>query len=934
MKKLIILFLVIISSLTLFANNKFGKFLKNAVSESQNRDKVWITWIYFTDKGNKNINQISPLELISEKSYQRRLRVNPAQPIDFYDLPIEKNYVEIVKPYLQKLRHYSRWLNAISAEVKQSDLENIAKLPFVKEIELIERFKKDYSKEKSEISTDPTNSILDLNYGSSLTQNQQINVPAVHNTGNYAQGITICVLDAGFNRLSHESFANMTILATYDFVNHRPYVGDGQGGQGSGTHGTQTLSTIGGYKPGQLIGPAFGAKYLLAKTENTDSETPIEMDNWIAGVEWADSIGVDVTSTSLGYLTFDPPYPSYTWQDMNGRTAVISRAATIAARKGIVVVNSAGNDGYHATQNTLSAPADADSILTVGSVTSAGVRSSFSSVGNTVDGRIKPDVMAMGSSTRVASPYSDNTYTNASGTSFSCPLAAGVAALVLAENPYLTPMQVINAMRNTSNNAAEPNREYGWGILNALAATNYFNIKFTHTLQYDSNSTTGPYTFRLKLNSRLPIKENKVILYWIKGTQKDSIYMTAVAPDSFIASINGDGTPGTYKYYFYAETATFNVYKFNPNYAPEKFYSFNIVGQSVNSQFSTLQDWNLVSVPVSVTNYSKSVLFPTAISSAYYYNNGYLSTENLTMGTGYWLKFPSPQSHTINGLLVKNISIPIKEGWNLIGSLHDTINTNTITTIPNGLLQSLFFGYDGSYFITDKIIRGKAYWVKSSGVGNLILNANNMKINSNNSLQAEELDRLTFISNNEEKSYLYFSKNLSIETPPLPQNKINKVIFDNNLIISDKPIEFVNLSDNIKEIELVSPNGNSFNVYDYYSDNLLGTLSNNNKIKINGTNKLKIVKTEIITADFKIGQNYPNPFNPSTKIDYQIPELTKVQIKIFDALGRELETLIDKEMEAGKYSINFDGSNYSSGIYFYELRAGNFRDIKRMILIK
>ncbi len=142
----------------------------------------------------------------------------------------------------------------------------------------------------------------------------------------------------------------MHIIATYDFVNHRTYIGDGLGGMGEGSHGTMTLSTIGGYVPGQLIGPAFGANFLVTKTENTDSETPVEEDNWIAAMEWADSIGVDVTSTSLGYLTFDSPYTSYTWQNMDGRTAKITLGALIAARKGIVVVNAAGNEA--APRNT------------------------------------------------------------------------------------------------------------------------------------------------------------------------------------------------------------------------------------------------------------------------------------------------------------------------------------------------------------------------------------------------------------------------------------------------------------------------------------------------------------------------------------------------------------------------------------------------------
>ncbi len=193
-------------------------------------------------------------------------------------------------------------------------------------------------------------------------------------------------------------------------------------------------------------------------------------------MEWADSIGVDVTSTSLGYLVMDAGFPGYTWQDMNGNTAIITKGADLATHKGIVVVNSAGNEGYNGTPNTLSAPADGDSVIAVGAVYSDGSRVGFSGYGPTVDGRIKPDIMAMGSEVYVASPYNNTQYTYASGTSFSCPLSAGVAALVLCYNPNLTPMQVREALRLTGSKATNPDNYYGWGIINALNALNYFPL--------------------------------------------------------------------------------------------------------------------------------------------------------------------------------------------------------------------------------------------------------------------------------------------------------------------------------------------------------------------------------------------------------------------------------------------------------------------------
>jgi subtilisin family serine protease len=279
------------------------------------------------------------------------------------------------------------------------------------------------------------------------------------------------MMDAGFDLLAHQAFSSMNIIATWDFVNGDPDVENGSD-MGDGSHGTATLSIIGGFFEGQLIGPAYDADFILAKTENTDSETPIEEDNWIAALEWADSIGVDITSTSLGYLDFDPPFPSYTWQDMDGNTARITIGADLAVGLGIFVVNSAGNGGLVSPpENTLGAPADGDSVLAAGSVNSSGSRSSFSSVGPTFDGRIKPDLMAMGSSTYHACNSSSGCYSGfGGGTSYSCPLIAGASALILEADPSLTPMELMTVLKTYSSRSSNPDNLMGWGIINTYTS--------------------------------------------------------------------------------------------------------------------------------------------------------------------------------------------------------------------------------------------------------------------------------------------------------------------------------------------------------------------------------------------------------------------------------------------------------------------------------
>jgi serine protease AprX len=481
MKRTILLLLILSSASTiLVGGDKIDARLEAAMNRLRANESEY-AWVYLSDKGSSELMSLAEqANLVSERSLRRRAKVRTASSlVDFADLPVAKEYIEQLSTRSQRIRQCSKWLNAVSLLATKAQLMEIERLPFVRSIELMARFRKNQSEEiQSSLSTSPEHQIIQpgniytLDYGLSFGQNNQIAVPDVHNLGYNGTGVFVGVFDNGFRLPAHESFAAMTIHATYDFVDHKISVVPNNPSVGFGTHGVNTLSTIGGFKSGQLIGPAYGATFLLARTENDSSETPIEEDNWVAAIEWADSIGVDVTSTSLGYLDFDLPYTSWTWQNMNGNTTAITRAADAAVARGIVVVNSAGNEGLNVSHNTLGAPADGDSVLTIGAVTSSGTRSSFSSVGPTtsVPPRIKPDVMAQGSSVRVASSTNVTGYTYADGTSFSCPLAAGVAALVVQARPNATPIQVMNAMRNTASRSATPDNQYGWGIVNALAA--------------------------------------------------------------------------------------------------------------------------------------------------------------------------------------------------------------------------------------------------------------------------------------------------------------------------------------------------------------------------------------------------------------------------------------------------------------------------------
>jgi hypothetical protein len=483
MKRYIIVLVFFVFPATIFGAAPLGKMLMKAYPLMTQGQHLPVM-IYFTDKEPFSLGRSiqGARELLSDRAIRRRLKMRSAENLlDESDYPMKREYIDETAKHVTKMRQELKWFNAISAEATKEQIAELQELPFVKAIELVGRYKRSQPTAAVGVSksTAPSRklSATGLDYGPSFRQLNQIDVPALQNMGYFGQGVVIGMFDNGWRLLQHETFDSMTILATYDFVDHKVSIVPYDTNPTFGSHGINTLSIIGGYTPGELIGPAFKADFLLARTENDSSETPIEEDNWVRGIAWMDSIGVDVTSTSLGYFTFDAPYPSLTWEDMNGRTAVISIAAAHAVSLGIVVVNSAGNDGLSRAgePNTLIAPADADSIITVGAVDTSGVIAYFSSYGPTSDGRTKPDVVAMGIGVTYALATDVTGFANVDqGTSFSCPLTAGAAALVLSINPSWNPIMVRDALRQTASQANTPDDHYGWGIIDALAAAYYY----------------------------------------------------------------------------------------------------------------------------------------------------------------------------------------------------------------------------------------------------------------------------------------------------------------------------------------------------------------------------------------------------------------------------------------------------------------------------
>lgn len=421
-------------------------------------------FVKFTDKDNSTYSIENPSAFLSERAISRRTKQGIS--ITQEDLPVNSNYVQQVQNTGAIVDYSLKWFNGVVVTISNSNqLTSIQNLSFVSTTNKIYQSgvkgsKLTYEKCKAISPEKKVPSTLELNYGNSSNQIKMMNGHILHNAGFLGEGIQIAVIDAGFWDVdSHQAFDSLRtrsrILGTKDFINPNSNIYQ------EDSHGMMVLSTMGGYIAGQLIGTAPRAKYWLIRTENASVEQIYEEYAWAAGAEFADSVGADIINTSLGYSTFDVESQNHPYSELDGSKTPITKAANIAATKGMVVVVSAGNEGnddwYY-----ISAPADSPNVLTVGAVDKYRNKATFSSFGPTADGRIKPDVCAMGQAAVVAST-SGLTGTN-NGTSFSSPIMAGMIACLWQAKPTLTSTEIIQLVKASSSNASSPNNSIGYGI--------------------------------------------------------------------------------------------------------------------------------------------------------------------------------------------------------------------------------------------------------------------------------------------------------------------------------------------------------------------------------------------------------------------------------------------------------------------------------------
>ena len=463
-------------------------------------------WVYLKDKPNSETYLATPLKMLSQRALDRRARQNIE--VDVIDVPIDDAYysqIESASGITVKAK--SKWLNAIHVFGLQEDISNLkTNFTFIESIEfandgLNAKGKRNKHSSKSNHQNKFAEMKADYNYGVAETQITMLKGDFLHQEGFTGSGMHIAVIDAGFPNVDQlQAFQkirdNNQILGGYDFVNRSKSYFTGH------NHGTNVLSDIAGYIEGVFVGTAPDASFYLFITEIIDKEVPLEESLWVEAAERADSLGVDVINTSLGYTTFDNPNYNYSYADMDGKTAFISRGADIIASRGMILVTSAGNSGSNSWKY-MGAPGDAASVFTVGAVNASEDIASFSSFGPTSDGRVKPDVLAHGENVFVID-HQIGTPKPSNGTSFSSPVMTGVVACFWQATPELTSTQVMQKIRESADRYSNPDEQYGYGIPNFKTAyetvLNVDKQNFINTTAIYPNPVSASFTLKMSRN--------------------------------------------------------------------------------------------------------------------------------------------------------------------------------------------------------------------------------------------------------------------------------------------------------------------------------------------------------------------------------------------------------------------------------------------------
>ncbi|TDD98471.1 S8 family serine peptidase [Flavobacterium cellulosilyticum] len=493
-------------------------------------------WVYFKDKPNSATYLSSPLTMLTQRALDRR--TNQGIALDNVDVPIYQPYIDqVIASNGITVKAKSKWLNCVHVRGSQADINALKLVSSVLRVDYADRSlnstKRTTAKLKSKLVNKVLETAVNYNYGSSANQIQMLNGHLLHQLNYTGNGKIIAVLDAGFpgvnTALPYKRLRdNNQILGGYDYVNKSAIFYSGS------NHGTNVLSSMGGYVDGQLIGTAPDAQYYLFITEDSASENPVEESNWVEAAEEADRLGVDIISTSLGYFAYDNPNYSHTYADMIGNLAFASQGANIAFNKGIIVVASAGNEGL-ATEKHIGIPAEANNVIAVGAVKPDRTYATFSSIGPSYDLRVKPDVMAQGQTVVLSDP--NGNIVTANGTSFACPITAGMVACLWQAFPSKTNIQIKQLITQSADRFSAPTNQFGYGIPDFnLALSNGLSVEelLNDELAIYPNPTNDFVSFNLPKN----IDTKNIYIYSLTGQKVIEENTTTQLPIISLKTLN------------------------------------------------------------------------------------------------------------------------------------------------------------------------------------------------------------------------------------------------------------------------------------------------------------------------------------------------------------------------------------------------------------
>jgi len=493
-------------------------FLLTILFIQQSYGQTQDAWIFFADKENVTESLADPILILTQEAIDRKLLHNT--PIDERDVPVNEDYITQIKDATGiTVYSKSKWMNCVYVKGTQANIESLYDLSFVVDVEYADKslnlFPGEPIEDKFAIENETNRIVYD--YGAAANQIEMLAGDFLHELDYAGEDMIIAVLDAGFPTVnSNPGFASMVsegrLLGTYDFQARTNNI------DGTSSHGTKTSSDIGGFLQDEFVGTAPQASYYFFVTEYTPTETPVEEAHWVEALERADSLGVDVINTSLSYKEYDNGNYTHTYQDLDGETTFAARGGNIAYEKGMIMVSSAGNSGSGSSP-FVGTPADAFGVLTIGAVDSNGNYVSFSSRGPTVDGRIKPDVMAQGSSSAVIGTSGFVDFS--SGTSFSSPIMAGVVACLWQSRPEIPNGQIMQIVRESAHLFNNPTDQMGYGIPNFEDAYNALQVLGIENDFLLSNFALYPNPVSSRINISFPqqIQDAQFTIHSILGNE-------------------------------------------------------------------------------------------------------------------------------------------------------------------------------------------------------------------------------------------------------------------------------------------------------------------------------------------------------------------------------------------------------------------------------